>query len=383
MKDLKIGNAFNYKAARKELFEVFDERLFTDRKMENLIEEILRHPINLNRGIFDDKPIIINKDKFDKIDEKFAAWYLHAKSQNSKMQVFYNYELVFSDEDSKRKRSNVIQQINRVKIHDVYLSMIAESLFKCIFNMDVHVDLQTIFLSYDDRKKLQEEALAQKDRQSGDMSANIVKADQLWNTPIPMKIAKDRIYDDSVMIRDIGKFREVELDSRVQDILTYDATKSWERKVILNEIQSYDLVRREQLLKTVQNLEESILVAVGWTLGDKHPNILNHNSKDDGHPNFRKYILASKLFSALTETDKITLRREMRKVSIDDLNVLSNEGKVAYLCIMIRNKFAHNQMLSKVDYEILNSLRLCERKDGQSFSEYVYLCYEEIVKRIN
>lgn len=380
--DLEKGNDLEKLTARNELFGVFDHRLFIDRKKESLIREILRHPINLNRGIFDDKPTVIQKDNFKGIDENFAAWYLHAKSQNDKMQAFYDYDLVFNDEDNKRKKSDVIQKINRVKIHDVYSAMIAKSLFKSIFNLDIDVDLQTIYLSYEDRKKLEKDALAQKDRAAGDRSENIIKADQLWNTPIRMKILEDRIYDDGVMIRDIGKFRELELDDRVKAILSYNE-RSWERNEMLNEIQSYELVRRSEVLKKVQELEQSILLSKGWNEGDAHPDILNHNGKSNGFPNFRKYIVASNYFNDLPEVDKEVLNKQITSLTSDDLNSLSIDGKAAYLCIIIRNKFAHNQMLPKCDFDLLNSLRLFEKKGDQSFSEYVYLCFESLIKRIN
>lgn len=374
---LKHGNKY----IKKELFEVFDKRLFIDRKKDSIIAEILRHPINLNRGIFDDKPTVVHKDKFVDIDENFAAWYVYAKAQKDKMQSFYNYPLVFKEDVKIREKSNVYQQINRVKIHDVYLSLIAESLFQNIFNMDVNVDLQSIYLSYDERKKLQSEALAQKDRPIGDNSENIVKADQLWNTPIHMKILNDRIYDSKVMIRDIGKFRELELDDRVKDILTYDSV-IWERNKMLIEIQSYELVRRECLLKKVQELEEYILLSKGWKSGDKHPIDLNHNDKENGFPNFRKYILASKYFANLPDGDKAVLNKQIKNLTHADIQSLSDSGKIAYACIMIRNKFAHNQLLVKCDFDTLNSLNLYKRATDQTHAEFIYLCLEVIVNRI-
>lgn len=228
---------------------LFDKRHFVLEDLETEKNKILSKPMVFPRGIFDDKPTFIKGKKVTEEPELFAKWYQYGYDAEHQFQKFYNwernYEKLLEDrlnedpEFAKRSldysRADQLAllklkqdlKIKKVKIEDLFLKLMAEHLFKKVFDYDTELSLGDFFLTQEERLQKEQEAAQQNQRQAYDDSPNIIKDDFIWSKTLVYQ--QGQIYEPSVKLKDFGKFKAYTSDEKVKALLSYDPEKSWSK----------------------------------------------------------------------------------------------------------------------------------------------------------
>jgi hypothetical protein len=377
VKDLHDPEKAQY--AIQTIFSIYDQRLFTLKSQKRIQKELLSHPINLSRGVFDDKPAVIPGKNIQIEPELFADWLVHAKAHFDDMQTFYSYNVYKNDNETNNKYFDALKTISKIKVEDVYLKHIADYLFKKITSNSYSFVLIDIFKTQAERESQRAAANQQKERQKGDTSDNIHNVDFVWDIPISMSIEEGRITADKIKLKEVGKFRDLALKSQLKTIISYD-DRQWTREEIIEELESYEKVRRESLLKKVQILEKDILSGfLGDTnlTSDNHPSVMTQK----GYPNFKKYVLYGWLKDKIDSKERVLLDKEIQNLSFDQAKSLSEIGRLAYIAIFIRNKFAHNH-LPNADILSLAQATINQSNEKESYAEMWDHIFSECITKI-
>jgi len=352
----------------------FDKRLYVLEPLEREKDKILSYPLVFPRGLFDPAPTFIKGVRITEEPERFAAWYHYGYSPDHPFQRFYDMERDYTDlintdtenrtDADKNKPDFTVEQqyalikkkqdlkIKNIKIQDLFLKLIAETLFQDVFDYTSEIGLSDLYLTQAERIEKEQNAALQSVRRAGDDSDNIIKDNFIWSKTISYE--KGQIYEPAVKLKDIGKFRYFLNDGRIGRLLSYDTSKIWSKSEIENEIYigpgSYESIRREAIFKELQKLEVKILAGYEG----EHPEELEF----ENNPSFKKYIVNGflrKQSDTVSETDCSWLD-SFRDSTFENPEVFENLSdkapliQEAFLLVYLRNKFAHNQLPVKEAY---------------------------------
>lgn len=190
-----------------------------------------------------------------------------------------------------------------------------------------------------------------------------------------------QIQEPAVKLKDIGKFKRLIADSKVQCILQYDPDRSWNKLELEKELESYENIRRDILLKNIQSLECNILQHMGFD-GVNHIREL----EQDGFPNFKCYVANGLLKNSADVADSdikwLLGKFDGSFESELTLNELKEKPEVlqkGFMLVYIRNKIAHNQMLKAGLYDYL--LDICQEKrlDDETYCDTILRCTGKII----
>ncbi|AEK23281.1 type VI-B CRISPR-associated RNA-guided ribonuclease Cas13b [Capnocytophaga canimorsus] len=371
------------KATEKECFKFFRKQNYIINPINIQIQSILVYPIFLKRGFLDEKPTMIDREKFkENKDTELADWFMHYKNyKEDNYQKFYAYPLEKVEEKEKFKRN---KQINKQKKNDVYTLMMVEYIIQKIFG-DKFVEenplvLKGIFQSKAERQQNNTHAATTQER----------NLNGILNQPKDIKI-QGKITVKGVKLKDIGNFRKYEIDQRVNTFLDYEPRKEWmaylpndwkekekqgqlpPNNVIDRQISKYETVRSKILLKDVQELEKII----SDEIKEEH----RHDLKQGKYYNFKYYILNGLLRQLKNENVEnykvFKLNTNPEKVNITQLKQEATDlEQKAFVLTYIRNKFAHNQLPKKEFWDY------CQEKYGKIEKEKTYAEYfAEVFKR--
>ena len=375
----------------KDFYKIFNKRFYTLKPASEQKELLFSKPICLPRGIFDEKPTFIRGVKAEDSPEQFAKWYTFTYKAGHKFQGFYKRAREYQEEFNKQKEENEkwrkrgFEQfkmdqdlaIKAIKAQDVYVKLMVDYLFEQTFNRSINMSLADLYQNAKERYSIQREANLQHKREVGDCSENILNETYIWNKAVPISICNGQIVEPQVKIKDIGKCRKLETDSKVLQLLEYDKERVWRKLEIEDEMEnkpgSYERIRREELLKEVQGFEKYILEREGFD-GQNHP----ASFLQDGNPNFKMYIINGGL-RRIPElrTVEIDMLLDIEHVDIDKLRNTDQKIQLAYLLILLRNKFGHNQLLPLPAYELLNTH--FQKQEKETYSEYLLRCCKLII----
>jgi predicted transcriptional regulator YdeE len=347
------------KLVLKELAMILPQREFTIHNLHKQKTALLAQPLVFPRGIFDLKPTFIKGKKPESSPELFADWYIYAQGMDHDRQKFYKVDRDFRDLMEREKlndpdfilnKRNITAEeqlallkmkqnirIKRVVIQDVFLKDIANYMLDRLFDESPVLTLKDFYLTQDDRRREVVKAEKQSQRSPGDRMENIHKESFIWGKVFPFKSAQ--LQEAKVKLKDIGKYKRYAEDEKVKILFSYDPVRIWTRQELMDELElksgSYEVVRREQLLQEVQELEKYILGKV------VNQSLLEHN----GNPNFRLYVLNGLLSSKVSLKDlNNLLEKDIETLSVADLEHMPVICLKSVLLILIRNKFAHNQL---------------------------------------
>lgn len=356
----------------------FDKRLYILEPLKQEKDKILSYPLVFPRGLFDPAPTFIKGVQVTEEPERFAAWYRYGYSPDHPFQRFYEMERDYTDlinddtenrtDGDKNKSDFSAEQqyalikkkqdlkIKNIKIQDLFLKLIAETLFRGVFDYISEIRLSDLYLTQAERIDKERNAALQSIRPAGDDSDNIVKDNFIWSKTIPYE--KDQIYEPAVKLKDIGKFKYFLKDARIARLLSYGISNRWSKAEIEKEIYigsgSYESIRREALFKELQKLEEKILAGYEG----EHPEELEF----ENNPSFKKYIvngILRKQSDKVSEADCSWLD-SFKDSTFENAEVFENLGskdslvQEAFLLVYLRNKFAHNQLPVKDAYHYIN-----------------------------
>jgi hypothetical protein len=383
-----------------DIFVVFDKRFYRINATGKHIEELLAKPFAFSHGLFDDKPTAIPGYNPRENPDMFAEWYAHAYSYPpDKFQKFYGMEREYytwykaKAEEGKlpalkgRDESYKIQhfkkscdlEIKKIKFQDVYIKLMADYLFEKIFEQSPDFDLSWVYDTREEWAENQRKARLQKDREKGDKSDNKVNGNYIWNKTVTVRLSGGRIEDSNIKIKDIGKFRRFEVDPKVEALLSYEPSHGpWSKLELEGELEdkadSYEKIRRKELLKNIQQFEKDILRFNNFD-GENHPDSLMEN----GNPNFNRYVINGVLrkIAGAAEDDISVLDKKFEGIAVGEIEQSNELIQKAYLLIYLRNKFAHNQLPGKEQYDLMKKLYPDITKSS-SYSDF----FNKIARRI-
>lgn len=394
----RIDNKGILKKALKQqhVWNLFPERNFRIDTTQNLKEKLLAKPIVLSRGIFDEKPTFIKGVNIHEQPEQFADWYKYATCSQERYQRFYDYERDYKElfEQNKlrpeKERKKSIEKlaiendlyIKKQKTQDLFMKLMAESLYEQVFEHKATFSLEDFYLIQEERLEQIKRANKQNRREKGDTSENIIKESFIWNMTVPYK--HGAIEENAIKLKNIGKFKRLLIDSRIKRILEYVPDRKWRKIELENELESYEKIRREQLLMKIQTLESNILQTNGFD-GIQHPPELEQK----GNPNFKCYIVNGLLRKRddVSDADLEWLLGLDEKTFecgsiLSELKMKPLVVQKGFMIIYIRNKIGHNQMLFLNLFNFM--LELCGEQvsDKETFSDTLLRCTNKIINTL-
>lgn len=359
--------------------DFLDQRYYQDEPLQVEKMKILSKPLVFPRGIFDSKPTFIKGKSIIDDNELYADWYRFSYSSDHQFQKYYYWKRDYKDlfknvlknDNEFEKNGNGLSEaeqfdllkmkqdlaIKKVKMQDLFLKLISENLFHKIFHYAPDLSLSDMYLTQEERLEKEKAAMIQGDRVKGDSSPNIINDNFIWSKSIPFE--KSGVYEPHVKLKDLGKFKNFLLSHKVQRLLSYNIKPKWSKDELEAEINigknSYESIRRDELLKEIQQLEKTILEQYD---SSSHPAELEHKS----HPNFKLYICNGilrrfNIGEQYTDDDWLEKLGEVdfENLSITHLHTKSEEIRMAFFIILVRNKFAHNQFPAEHFYDYIRN----------------------------
>lgn len=370
---------------KKKAFILFDEHLYTIPDINTQKERLKSTLFILPRGIFDSKPTFIKGIKYEEDPSCFADWYQFANATGNQYQRFYDLPRSYTSlfEETKKNNEGLIEnkkglsakeqldffkmrqdlKIKKIKAQDLFLFLIVKDLYKKVFNhaLPAEIGLNDMYQTLAERQANYDLAVKQSQRTEGDNSDNLYNYNFLWNLTIPFEY--DKIKEPQVKLKDIGKFYKFAADKKVQTILSY-SDREWSKLDLEKELElmptSYEVIRREQLLRDIQQFEKRILENYPSD-GNVHPADLEKEDKDKKRfPNFNLYLLKGVIIKNNLASEEE--RQWFEQVHLDKTSFypeVTTKSKIiqsAYLLLLIRNKMLHNQLPSKQNFEFMTTL---------------------------
>lgn len=373
---------------KKNVWTFFQQNLYMIDSQKEQISKLLNTALVFPRGIFDDKPTYIKGEKISESPELYADWYQYSYCASHQFQHFYalkrDYTELFEKallqdvelKTNKKQLSSaeqlaVVQQkhdlkIKRVKTQDLFLKCIAEDVYNTLFGSNITMSLSDFYMTQKERLKKDRAAIQQKDKIKGDTSTNIVNDKFIWSTTIDYK--NGQINDTDIKLKDIGKFKNYLKEEKVKTLLSYNTTKQWSKQMLDDElylkVDSYEVIRRERVLKEIHEFEKYILEVNDFD-GSTHLPEFEVRGKDDdeGHPNFKKYIANGILKKfGLCGREDIDWFLNLEKTHFEEITIetLRNKSEIilsSFLLVLIRNKFAHNQLPNEMYFTYIKGLK--------------------------
>lgn len=327
------------------LTRIFHARFINIPDRNGFLEnKLYNQPLMLPRGIFDDKPTmasgINNSEK--------AAWFTEANNY-ANYQAFYAYKRHYpkSSNNERKKDYCVIspdrglneqmthcaksirrhihkneEKLRRIKRNDYFVFlMIWYFLRKILAEGEASVEDLTLADFYSPRSQEQEPGIL----------SRLFDVDYLEG-----KI-KDR-----VPLKKIGRYRRMLLDGKIKNLLEYFPDKQWRFDELDRELQNYEMARIKELFKSIHDLEKHIFE---WAQNNASIKELSRNN----NPNFRKYL-------AVRYIRDDALRKHWDELSFEKLpppDALPPELLPYVILTLIRNKFAHNQLIPPAFFKYL------------------------------
>ena len=381
----KNGETINKDKLSAKCFTLFKKKNYENKALDQKINTILANPIFIERGFMDNKPTIIAGKKFSENKNEFADWFVAFK-EFSTYQSFYNsskYPL-----DTTQKSNTEINKINtkiyNQKKNDWAVWQMIQFIFKDIFKQDMqNVSLAELYQNRAERLKNKEKS------KEGERNQNFI-----WNRTIDLQL-NEKINISKVKLKDVGNFRKYEKDPRVEAFLSYNDISNWMAylpndwegnehsikliNVIDIQLDEYEKIRQHELLKEVQSLEYEI-----YNKATNKEELLQEDNKGNKNPNFKKYIVNGliKQIKKL-EVDNLKIPQndtEFDALTIDILNSYTELEQKATLLVLIRNKFAHNQLPNKEVYDFCQIIQ--KRLENQTYASYYLALFKKLKKEI-
>ena len=383
-----------------DIYRIFDKRFYIIKSTNEQKEQLLSKPICLPRGIFDEKPTYIDGTKFENNPVLFAKWYQYTYQYTHQFQSFYELQRDYKDLFEKYINNNEVSignkkeltseekfnlfkykedlKIKKVKSQDLFIKLMVDKMFNDVFKTPIELNLKELYQTSEQRYKNQLIADEQNKREKGDTTENKLNENFIWNKTLPISLFNGQLFESNIKLKDIGKFRKLETDEKVIQLLAYEKDRKWNKLQIEDEMEnmpeSYERIRREKLLKELQEFEK-------YLLGDKKYEEINHPKEfeKDDNPNFKMYIISG-VVNKIGNFNKDLIEKLMNveKISISEIANAPKEIHLAYIMIYIRNKFGHNQFPKLEAFELMN--KYYPKAKDDTYANYFYKVCLEIIQ---
>jgi len=298
-------------------------------------------PVMLPRGIF----------ARDTLTARQAPWF-EVSSDINKAQEFYKYKRIYQGKEKQYRITPALdkgikqildknepngikrsiykneQEIYRTMRNDYYIL----SMLKNYLEKDTEIDqenLRNLILKDFYLTKAEKEAQKLKSKEFQAIDESFVLKKRVNINMYDGKLV------DTVALKDAGKYKRYLMDGKIKLMISYFGDKVWNIDEIREQMNNYELVRSKQLFETIHALEKEIYMKA---LENNDLDTLLHK----GYPNFRKYLT----YYFLKNQPNLRSAFEGINVYRTHIDTLKDEKlKNLFVLIMIRNKFAHNQLL--------------------------------------
>ena len=351
--DKKRLNSF---LIQQNIWNLFYKRLYVIDTLSTQVNKLLVKPLHFPRGIFDKKPTYIKGKNIEETPECFANWYVNWNAHQDYQQFYHwsrDYKSAYeaSDKQKKEQRFTRMQQSQIIKTQqkDFFLVNMASNIFNKLYGSEskelIDFKLSAIYKTRQERKGEDAKALKQSNRSTGDSAPNIIKSSSAWTITVPYK--STNLYEPNVKLKELGKFKRFLTDEKVQRLWEYFPNKVWIKLELEQELElipnSYEVIRRDYILKEIQEFEKYIL--------DNDPELM-----DNKYPNFKNYVVSYLNKQELVEETEVSWLKQKTENDFDEtpIAILKEKSETiqkAFLLIVVRNKFAHNQLPAKIYYE--------------------------------
>ncbi|MFL9844755.1 type VI-B CRISPR-associated RNA-guided ribonuclease Cas13b [Flavobacterium rhizosphaerae] len=384
---------------QQHIDNLFYMRLYTIDNTQAIKEKLLAKPFVFPRGIFDDRPTFIKGTNVTDSPDGFAAWYQYLYNKHD-YQEFYNYDLDYeenykafkisndgyienklnlnAEEQEQKFKMNEDLAIKREKGKDVYLNLIANQLFTDLFKHSADFTLNMLYKDRQERIRIATEAKKQNDREKGDISENILNNSFIWDEQISFTNESGQI-TEKIRLKNIGKVKVFLNDKRVKKIMGYDPARKWTIQQLEDELyikaNSYETLRREEILKAIQHFEKFIIDENG-----------GHSTAFEigEHPNFKMYMVNGVLQhipyidSGAVDWLKNCKEDYFNKPDVSELNTKPEEIQKVFLLTAVRNKVGHNQLPVTELYNLIKNT--VPNHDGLTTTEILLTFTQQIIE---
>ncbi|MDO5616615.1 MAG: type VI-B CRISPR-associated RNA-guided ribonuclease Cas13b, partial [Cruoricaptor ignavus] len=315
----------------KQVFIFLNKKNYTLKSPQEKKKQILAHPIFLKRNFLNNMP----------------QWFSYYK-QYKEYQTFYDLKLNSLEKSQQRK---VDKEIQKQKKNDVFTLLMIKKIFVELFPQNQQdFNLLSLYNGNDE--------------------------EPFWETKLTLELLDKKLKIKDVKLKNIGKYRKYEKDQRVIRMTEYFDNRVWSisntdgEKSVEMQLEKYEIVRSQKLLKEIQLLEKEI-----------HHKVSNKEYlKDNGNYNFRSYIIQwIQLLGYNSEEFSTKNHDAMDKIKPNELK--SETDRFVFALTYIRNKFAHNQFPSKYFFEYCNN-EIRELKEGEYIAEYFLEIFKECKIRL-
>jgi len=349
-------------------------------------------PIMLSRGIFYDEPTGYKPDDYNKKNE-LAEWFTKA-SDIDKAQEFYKYQRQYPIDDNNflsintdkglkdqfsyfektenngyitktidKKQQKFIYKneakIRRTMRNDYYILQMIKHFYKESTEIDKQrldkITLKDFYLTKAEKEKIQKEASEKQ---------NEFNQDFILRKKVEISMYEGKIKGE-VKLKESGKYKRLLLDSKVKMLTEYFPDKKWTIDDIMLELDNYEQVRSKEFFKNVHQLEQII-----YTKADEQKEL--EKLLLNGFPNFRKYLV---YYYECPKLDNINVI----KTKLTDLE--TEKEKLLFILIMLRNKFAHNQLVPKEIFVYLQEKYTINK--NEKIGTYLNRVFEKIYEELN
>src|SRR5699024_9914297 len=389
---IRESSEVNKTLEKLNVWNVFNKRKYVIRPLSEQKDKLLAKPFVFPRGLFDQKPTYIKGGSLENNPALYADWFRYANCKTHQFQEFYTFSRKYDDlyksnpftenkyNLSEQDKINLFKRkqdkkIDEIKKQDLFLKLIFNNVFTQIFESDTDVQLPDFYLTKQQRRTMERESEGQSQREPGDTSANYYKEDFIWNRTVIYE--NKGIYEPKLKLKDIGKFNYLLQDIKVTQIFEYDPSRIWSKdeleKELYNGPDSYEVLRRDFVLKALQNIEERILK---YFNGKNQPLDLAKG----GAPNFNTYVskYVEKQYNKIINRKDLSVwlsqQNSMDLKVHDPMDEFDRKDpviKCCYLLIYLRNKFAHNQMPNKAVYDMIN-LKTSNNSQFPTYARQIY-----------
>lgn len=370
---------------------------------EEYQQNLKNSPINLGRGVFDEKPT------YSANHESMAAWFTTSQ-ENKEVQEYYNYPRVYEYEIKKevynryKKRSvnKIFQESQKIhtklgikeqlhidittackklvydnekvirknKRNDYYsLEMVKFLLNRLNLSEGLeHISLKDTFINKEERAKIEENSRLQSIREKGNTTDIIVNDSHLLSKRVPITMYHGKLIGQ-VALKEVSKYRRLANDVKANVLVNYlFKGNPLEIAEIAYELDQYNFIRAKEFFKAVHSFENKTYkkaLAEGSVAVEK--------LKRNGIHKFAEYV--SYAFFGENESQYI----DFLQCGISN-NYTDEAYTIPMLIIEIRNKISHNKLPS---IENLNKLEtyVTRKEEDNTVISYVLRAFKELTNQ--
>ncbi|MGY6647689.1 type VI-B CRISPR-associated RNA-guided ribonuclease Cas13b [Wenyingzhuangia sp. IMCC45574] len=369
---------------------------------EEYEQNLKNSPVNLGRGVFDDKPT------YSTSQESMATWFTESQ-ENKEIQEYYHYPRVYEYEIEKKvynkyknryvnktfqksqkihTKLGIKEQLNKDitkickklvydnekvirknKRNDYYtLEMIKFLLNRLNLNEGLeHINLKDTFINREERDRIEENSRLQSIREKGNTTQVIVNDSHLLSKRIPISMYEGKL-TGKVALKEISKYRKLANDVKA-NILVNNLYKGTPLKIseITYELDQYNIIRAKEFFKAVHDFENKTYnkaLAIGAEALEK--------LKRNGIHKFTEYV--SYAFFRENESQYIDFLQ-----CVINNNYTNEAYTIPMLIIEIRNKISHNELPTIKNLKKLEAYVTKEEEEDTVIS-YVLKAFKEGTK---